>query len=172
MPTFDIKVVCPECDTVAPKDNKEEAEEQVKTHNNSIHSGNEVAYVEGEHNPLTDFVEYLDDPNTESHIYYAHRNEGMLRGICPECEEIKVEQEVDILIEKLEKHNALKHDGESIAGVVTEDLDGTAADRRRPLPGNGPNAAKIIADCAHQDKITPPENVWKWVSTFFYRVKY
>lgn len=69
-----------------------------------------------------------------------------------------VEQEIDVLREKLEKHNALKHNSESVAGIVTEDLDGTTEERLSELPGNGPNAAEILAKCNHKDEITLPEN--------------
>ena len=157
MPEYDIKIVCPECDTNAPKDTREKAESQVKSHNNSIHGGEEVAYVEGKHDPLLDFLDYIDDVNREGHIYYAYRNEGMIRGVCPECDRVEVETELDTLIEKVEKHNALKHDGTPIGGIVTEDLNGIAAERKRPMLGEDtPSAAEILAECDHEDEITSP----------------
>lgn len=161
----DYEVECPECDRTVTKETEEEAESLVESHNNSQHNGENIAHVVGEHDPLIDFIEILETGRLKRAVRAARYEEHQYRIVCPVCEKAKTpsEKSDEINIRKtIKTHNTVKHDGDNIAGVAKEDVDGTTANRDKPYMSfeDRPDAAEILADLCDERNdniITSPE---------------
>jgi len=144
------RVRCTECDRSLDRESRTAAEETVEEHNDRRHDGESVAMVVGETDPLDSFRETLEDPS--SRLFYVHRTNGVYRTICLECEGIEVLDDRDEAWDLAERHNDFAHDGESVAGVVREDLEETK-DRRIPI-SSGESKASLLAEMTELEVVT------------------
>lgn len=124
------KVSCPECGTEVSKKSREDARETVTQHNQQRHDGTEEAEVIGEEDPIPGYLDAAEDPH--SMLFYVHRNNGVYRAMCTECERIKVVRSRAEARDLCDQHNGFAHDGDPVAGIPREDLE-ESKDRMIPI---------------------------------------
>ena len=159
-PTPNYEVQCDDCERTVTKESKDAAQSLVDSHKDRQHNGEKIARLVGEHDPLTSFVDILNDVNTKSRLTLARYNTHLCRIACPECEVASIETEKESIEEKLQLHNTIEHNGDTVAGVFKEDIDGTTANRRKPLPNKDTkDAVDVLADFCDEDEIVTPPHI-------------
>lgn len=153
-----FEVECPQCDRTVTKETQAEAEELVESHNEQRHGGENVAIILGEKDPLTSFVDVIDDPHKTESVFHAHRNNGHYRVMCPECERLDTFDEKSEAWASAQKHNEYAHQNEEPqAGIIEEDLQ-EESDRKFPLI-DGPSIVELVAEINDKRTVVTPDNL-------------